>query len=559
MGQRNMMCTNQMIDLELDQQAQSHFHLEPCVLFGNVANFPQPNIHTILPTPGSTANFDIHHLPDSHGNGLLYGMTTYNGFQNHHHPSRNLDFGVATSSNYYNPFMNPSGSRVFPLLINQGSHDQLPSSSNGGIVGVPTDDYRRNNHFMDDVRPSFKRKNAEGIPGSFQYSNASTGSSSVIAPLSTRPGEPEVTMMDASSFPLHEYGGNDIPSLTEVGSRISMSTRSGAIGPDPHNANYLIQGNYPGQAFQTSSSHWLDQQFSNNGGDGGTLTWSQAPAITYLHGSSVNGGHTEAGTMGAQGHQETASNRSSTTFMHLPPIYQVHPNMHHLPQPMQGVRGQNMNFPSQVATPSHRASTNSTSHTGMNPFQDGMEVGPRYVGPVPPTGLRIYRPHQRALIPEATVRHRDLPHLRVLPADEIAMLEISGYYEVGDSVDRHREMRLDIDHMSYEELLALGEQIGNVTTGLAEETISAHLKTRTYIPFATSMNLEAAAFVDQEPDFCVICQTNYKKQEKIGTLDCGHEYHTDCVKRWLIIKNTCPVCKSSALMTTKRKDLRRES
>lgn len=30
------------------------------------------------------------------------------------------------------------------------------------------------------------------------------------------------------------------------------------------------------------------------------------------------------------------------------------------------------------------------------------------------------------------------------------MLEIPGYNEAGDSIDRHWDMRLDIDHMSYE-------------------------------------------------------------------------------------------------------------
>ena len=52
----------------------------------------------------------------------------------------------------------------------------------------------------------------------------------------------------------------------------------------------------------------------------------------------------------------------------------------------------------------------------------------------------------------------------------------------------------------FQELLALGERIGNVGTGLSEETISSRLKTRTY------MNLEEAACADQEIDFCVICQ-----------------------------------------------------
>ncbi|CAL5390743.1 unnamed protein product [Camellia sinensis] len=524
MGQRNMLCPSQMIDLELDEEAQSHVRLEPCVLFGSIGNCPQPNVHSILPAAGNPTHFDIHHLPDSHENALFYGMAQYNGFQHHH------------ASNYYNPYMTPSGAGIFPLSINQGSHDLSPSSSNGGIIGVPIDDYRMSNHFMVGVGVPSKMKNAEGMPGSFQYCNALAGPSSAITLLNRRPVEPVASPM-------------------EVGSHQSVS---GAIGPDfvlAHNRNHLIQTTYVGPAFQTASSPWLDHQFHTNGGDGGTLTWSQAPAITYLHGSSVSGGRTEPGTMGA--YQETASNRSSTTIMHLPPFHQGHHNLHHPPHPMQGLRGQNINFHSQVATSSHRLSTSSTSHTRMNPFQGVVEVGPRYVGPVPPTSPRIYQPHQRVLIPEATMRHRNLPHLRILPADEVATLEISGYYEVGNSIDRHRDLRLDIDHMSYEELLALGEQIGNVTTGLSEETITSHLKTRTYISSTICMNPEEAACADQDTDFCVICQTDYKNQEKIGALDCGHEYHVDCVKKWLLIKNTCPICKSVAL-TAERKGFYRE-
>lgn len=125
--------------------------------------------------------------------------------------------------------------------------------------------------------------------------------------------------------------------------------------------------------------------------------------------------------MGSQGYQETARNTSSSTFLPLPPIYQGQPNFHGLPQPMQGVRGQNINFISQVATPSHGVPTNSTSSTSMHPFQDGMEVGPRFVGPVLQTGIRMYLPHQRALFPEATVRHHD-PHLRFLQTDVIIFL-----------------------------------------------------------------------------------------------------------------------------------------
>ncbi|GFP84586.1 probable E3 ubiquitin-protein ligase hip1 [Phtheirospermum japonicum] len=40
---------------------------------------------------------------------------------------------------------------------------------------------------------------------------------------------------------------------------------------------------------------------------------------------------------------------------------------------------------------------------------------------------------------------------------------------------------------------------------------------------------------------------NYINGDDIGTLDCGHEFHTDCIKQWLTLKNLCPICKMTAL------------
>ena len=48
-------------------------------------------------------------------------------------------------------------------------------------------------------------------------------------------------------------------------------------------------------------------------------------------------------------------------------------------------------------------------------------------------------------------------------------------------IDRHRDMRLDVDNMSYEELLALGERIGYVNTGLSEDKIRTGLKQWKYV------------------------------------------------------------------------------
>ncbi|CAF2055730.1 unnamed protein product [Brassica oleracea] len=45
---------------------------------------------------------------------------------------------------------------------------------------------------------------------------------------------------------------------------------------------------------------------------------------------------------------------------------------------------------------------------------------------------------------------------------------------------------------------------------------------------------------------------NFKNEKKIATLDCGHEYHAECLEKWLIVKNLCPICKSEALAMEKR-------
>lgn len=44
-------------------------------------------------------------------------------------------------------------------------------------------------------------------------------------------------------------------------------------------------------------------------------------------------------------------------------------------------------------------------------------------------------------------------------------------------------------------------------------------------------------------------QEEYVIGETIGTLDCGHDFHTDCVKQWLVQKNLCPICKMTGLGT----------
>ncbi|XP_039788208.1 probable E3 ubiquitin-protein ligase HIP1 isoform X4 [Panicum virgatum] len=111
------------------------------------------------------------------------------------------------------------------------------------------------------------------------------------------------------------------------------------------------------------------------------------------------------------------------------------------------------------------------------------------------------------------------------------------------SHDRHRDMRMDIDSMSYEELLALlEERIGYVSTALSDEQFAKCLRRSIYCPVATGVNKSVIDDIK-----CSICQEEYKEGEEIGQLPCEHGYHVCCIGQWLRLKNWCPVCKASAV------------
>ncbi|XP_038894454.1 E3 ubiquitin-protein ligase MBR2 isoform X2 [Benincasa hispida] len=112
-----------------------------------------------------------------------------------------------------------------------------------------------------------------------------------------------------------------------------------------------------------------------------------------------------------------------------------------------------------------------------------------------------------------------------------------------DLHDQFRELRLDVDNMSYEELLELGERIGHVSTGLKEDEIVRCI--RKMKPLV--VNELATHLLSQMDRKCSICQEDYEPDDEMGKLECGHSYHIHCIKQWLSQKNTCPVCKTAAV------------
>lgn len=81
---------------------------------------------------------------------------------------------------------------------------------------------------------------------------------------------------------------------------------------------------------------------------------------------------------------------------------------------------------------------------------------------------------------------------------------------------------------TYEELLKLGEEIGNVNVGFNDDEIRGIKET-----------------VLQTSDTCSIC-LNLGEQGKV--LACGHFFHSECIDTWLKTKKSCPFCLSDVVI-----------
>lgn len=131
-----------------------------------------------------------------------------------------------------------------------------------------------------------------------------------------------------------------------------------------------------------------------------------------------------------------------------------------------------------------------------------------------------------------------------LTYEQLLALEANLFLGGLNLYDQHRDMRLDIDNMSYEELLALEEKMGTVSTALSKEELSKCIKKSIY----QSVQLEDGKMrhsLGSEDSKCSICQEEFVKGDEIGRLGCKHGYHNSCINQWLCMKNWCPICKAS--------------
>ncbi|KAI9121915.1 hypothetical protein K1719_006604 [Acacia pycnantha] len=214
----------------------------------------------------------------------------------------------------------------------------------------------------------------------------------------------------------------------------------------------------------------------------------------------------------------------------------------------QTARGVRSNFSHRSTPPFRPSSGLRLGHVA--PSDDGLQMvadsySSRHPRPLTTIGWRNSDRNGRSRI--SSDRYRPLadasgPHDR-FSAEGFMIVDRGLPYGSRSMVDQHRDMRMDIDNMSYEELLALGERIGHVSTGLSEDLVSKCMTETIYCSSEQS----------QEEGTCVICLEEYKDMDDVGTLKtCRHDYHVSCIRKWLSMKNKCPICKAPALPDDKK-------
>ena len=65
------------------------------------------------------------------------------------------------------------------------------------------------------------------------------------------------------------------------------------------------------------------------------------------------------------------------------------------------------------------------------------------------------------------------------------------------------------------------------------------------------LNISKTLFTQEESgdDICVICQSEFVKDDEISSLQCKHTFHYDCIMECGKYKPECPICRESIPLT----------
>jgi hypothetical protein len=161
-------------------------------------------------------------------------------------------------------------------------------------------------------------------------------------------------------------------------------------------------------------------------------------------------------------------------------------------------------------------------------------------------------------------------------ADHFSQEDIAALYaaleEEDQAADGGHYVQMEGDEesveLSYDTLLRLGEQLGNVKeerwSMKSQEIIdqlALHFYTNTVSSGGTASSITNTNYtyttVEQDDDTCVfnknkclICLHTYENGDFLRKLPCYHMFHRECIDPWLSTKDICPNCRQSIIRQT---------
>ncbi|KAI8563834.1 hypothetical protein RHMOL_Rhmol03G0140000 [Rhododendron molle] len=408
------------------------------------------------------------------------------------------------------------------------------------------------------------------------YSAGSSSSSSEI-PLEKPPSDYQ--NIPSCHIRLSHYGGGSLPSPGEDSVRNVRSRSRLDFESTPIRTHLPSYSSRHYHSTTNLSSYHGAVDLANINSDETTQEWNFNALPCPAHGTSRNSGINNglsherdqfltrgSGTETGVCHHDSASSRNLVPplqYLHAPPVWGAREG-----------RGSH----SQRAIPSYRAALSyprfgyeaASTENGLQSISETHSS--RYSRPSTGGWQNSYRNGRSRIDIERFQSVSSIvdTHDRIGSEDLMMMDHSSLYASSRNLFDQYGDMRLDIDNMGYEvvkchfkspffcklfflgdsilqlsslllwlckELLALGERIGNVSTGVSEDMIKKCL-----------METKNSSAQNDEEGTCCICLEEYGNGEEVGILKkCGHKYHVSCIRKWLLVKNACPICKASAL------------
>ncbi|CAO3656735.1 unnamed protein product [Mucor hiemalis] len=95
--------------------------------------------------------------------------------------------------------------------------------------------------------------------------------------------------------------------------------------------------------------------------------------------------------------------------------------------------------------------------------------------------------------------------------------------------------------------------LDNIITQLMEQTSGASAPPPA--PEQVIESLPKRSLTDEEKNTetdCAVCKDQFEPQEIVIELPCEHIFHDDCIKPWLKLNGTCPVCRHSVIPEEQR-------